>query len=76
MVNPKTRRETMTDTGRVILKGINKYENIKYTVRPEIKDPGNNITILYDIEVTQSLLCHNNYPINNITLGNFVLIYS
>jgi hypothetical protein len=57
LVNPNTRTEITRETGRVILLGINKYENIKYIARPETKAPGiANILLYCIIEVKQSFL--------------------
>jgi hypothetical protein len=45
------------ETGRVILVGIDKYENIKYIARPEIRAPGSDNTQLFcNIDVKQSFL--------------------
>jgi hypothetical protein len=36
--------------GIVILMGINKYENIKYIVRPEMRAPGSTIILRWNFE--------------------------
>ena len=45
------------ETEREIILGINKYKNIKYIARPEIKLPGSDNTLLFcNIDVKQSFL--------------------
>jgi hypothetical protein len=40
LLNPKIKIEIKTERGIVILIGINKYDNAKYTERPESMLPG------------------------------------
>jgi hypothetical protein len=40
----------MTETGAVTLKGINKYENIRYIASPEIRAPGSTIILVWNFE--------------------------
>ena len=64
----------MTDIGIVILKGITKYENIKYMVRPEIKAPGIAVILLNDIEVKIATLLYNKIQYAVIILAKITLI--
>jgi hypothetical protein len=50
LVNPNTRREIINDRGIVTLMGIDKYENIKYIARPEIRAPGSTTILRRNFE--------------------------